>query len=180
MKIPKILLILVIVTALFISCENQLLPQDDVDIIAEIGMLSTFFPALIILDGPGALDVDDLVGISFNQNNNKFTWNNFDLAKAAKVLEDFANDGNEFIDTIVAIGVGQDEGQVVIISGTAILTEDDDDKTFFDANVRLKLNITDPDVEIPKGTFNIQISIVIEDDNDDFEINVKVNNQKAF
>lgn len=185
MKIPKISLVLVLVlilaTSLFVSCENEILNQEDLNTIGLIGSLSTFVPTVLIIQD---LDIDDFEGVTLNEATNTLTWNNFYVPDAAQAIAGFLSEDDdemaeEFID---GLGV-MDRGELLIISGTTKIVEGETITITADFRLRIGANAAQA-FEVPKGTFQISYVLELEIDEEDGDLimigfSMKVNNQPA-
>lgn len=184
MKIPKIILILVIIALLFVSCDDAMpLDPEDAELIAVAGFFASYFPVLITTGeiGDGGLNrfsFNDLEGISLDGVDPDIivTWTNFDVRKVRNFLEDngFDNPQNFIINALFEFTDGFDVGQLLITSGNAQATEIGD-TIVVNANFKLKIDVDIADS--PKGTFNVRYKLIVEDG--DFEMEeIYVNDQK--
>jgi hypothetical protein len=181
MKIPKIILILVIIAILFVSCDDSMLTPEDAEFIAGAGFMSTFFPIIIIteeMEEANRYNFDSFAGIDFNEAEFTVTWNDFDIFDVTTILSEFPDPANDLLNELLSFAnnIGNfDTEQLVITSGNAIVTNVAGD-IVVNANFSLKIDVDVPDA--PKGTFNVRYKLTIVND-DPESIEIFVNNQKV-
>lgn len=181
MKIPKIILILVIIALLFVSCDDAIpLAPEDAEFLADTALKSSVLPLLIVFDEPG-LDFTDFDGVRGEENNDSFTftWENFNVLEAAGILEEIEGYDEEspmgiffnFISNLNNLQITQ----LLITSGTVVLTDDNGTQRF-NADFNLKINTNNPD--LPKGTFSAKFEFEADIDGPK-DIDIYINNQKV-
>lgn len=189
MKVPKIILVLVLgfvlVASLLVSCESELMPQEDIDQIATVGLLSTLMPAVIIMENlevDDSIEVDDFEGLTLDLSASKFTWNNFDVAKAAAVIDSFVGEAgaatNEPPGVFLNVFSEFEEGRVIVVSGTTTFADNAGVVSFF-GSIKLKIDSAGIDeFENLKGLYDINYEIELAG-SDDITLSITVNNREA-
>ena len=172
MKIPKIILILVIIAILFVSCDDAM-PLDpeeiviDFDKVATLVYKSTFYPSRLMIVPPdeyqGDFVEDFMEGLSLNLGDpNVYTWDQFDVGK---VTDNLNNENFEDIFVVQFLEIADDfdnlnEGEIIIESGTGSLNLGIDPYEFF-VDMVVKFETENESIN---GTFSIEYFLKIEMD----------------
>ena len=174
MKIPKIILIisiLVIIGALFVSCDDSMLDPEEIvidfDKVATLAYKSTFYPSRLMIVPPDEYQgdfVDDFMeGLSLNLGDpNVYTWDQFDVGK---VTDNLNTENFEDIFVVQFLEIADEfdnlnEGEIIIESGTGSLNLGIDPYEF-SVDMVVKFETENESIN---GTFNIEYFLKIEMD----------------